>query len=345
MPTLLRESVDPYLTKLGELPFVRSARWVEPDLDDGEGARGDGAVDLELVDGSTERLRLELKSSHLGADAARYLRARFDDDPGDWLLAAPYVGAPLGESLTTIGIQFIDRQGNCSLRIGDRFIARQQGKAPPKPPARRKAMRAAGYQVLFALLAEPDLVGATQRDIAAAAGTSRQPVVDLLERLREERVLVNKRRRHAWATRPGADHLERWIAGYRSVVRPKLIVGRFRLPVRGPDDVERWLEDRLEHVQFGGTAGAYRLEPHYRGIHTVAHLGPPSEETRRLLKASPAGDGELIWMRHIGEASKHGETADTAHPLLIYSELISDPDPRSAEAADLIRERRLSWSL
>ncbi len=116
--------------------------------------------------------------------------------------------------------------------------------------------------------------------------------------------------------------------------------------VREPKAVEEWLEERVEFVvRFGGTAGAYRLEPHYRGSVTVAHLGPPSEETRRRLKAIPASDGDLVWMRHIGEASKNGETSDTVHPLLVYSELVSDPDPRAVEAADLIRERRLPWSL
>lgn len=341
MPSAEQEAVEPYLDQLREVPFVRSARF----LGTASRADGDGLIDLDLADGTRTSLQLELKASHLGADAGRYLRPRFGQNPAAWLLAAPHIGAPLGESLTQLGVNFVDRQGNCHLRIGDRFLARVQGKRPPKPPARSKEMRAAGYQVLFALLAQPDLVGASQRDIAAQAGTSRQPVADLLQRLREERALVRKRRKYSWVDDPDARLLERWIAGYRSVVRPKLLVGRYRLPVSEPAEVEEWLEARLELVRFGGTAGAYRLEPHYRGSVTVAHLGPPSKEIRRRLKAVPATDGDLVWMRHIGEASKNGETTDTVHPLLIYSELISDPDPRAVEAADLIRERRLPWSL
>ena len=342
MPKLQAESIEPYAVGLRKLPFVNAVRVSETVP---HGDTGDVILELSLADGSQKTLHVEVKASHLSGDAARYQLARYSASPADWLLAAPYVGAPLGESLEEQGINFIDRHGNCYLRIGDHFVARIQGKTPPKPPARSKAMRAAGYQVMFAILAEPELVGAPQRDIAAAAGTSRQPVGDLLERWREERLLVKRRRRYAWVDGPDAGLLERWVAGYRSMLRPKLVVGRFRLPVREPQQVEHWLEEHLELVRYGGTAGAYRLEPHYRGALTVAHLGPASEEMRRRLKAVPAAEGELVWMRHIGQASQKGETPDTVHPLLVYSELVSDPDPRAGEAAHLIRERRLSWSL
>lgn len=224
-------------------------------------------------------------------------------------------------------------------------MARIQGKTPSKRPARSKEMRAPGYQVLFALLTDPALVRAPQREIAAVAGTSKQPVADLLRRLAEERILVQRGRAYAWVNGPDAKLFERWLEGYRSTLRPKLLVGRFRLPVREPHEVERWLEERLEGVRFGGTAGAYRLAPHYRGALTVAHLGPASNEMRKRLRALPAPDGELVWMGDIGLASQKGETPDTVHPLLIYAELASDPDPRAAEAAERIRESWLPWSL
>jgi hypothetical protein len=335
MPPLSATAVEPYLAQLSELRFVASARL----------AKSGDAVELALVDRSRLRLRLELKASHLGADAHRYVRARFGEHPAEWLVVAPYIGAPVGESLVELGVNFIDRQGNCHIRVGERFIARIQGRTGSKASARTKGMRAAGYRVLFALLVQPDLIDASQREIGKQAGTSRQPVADLLERLEEERVLAKRRGRYAWVDAPGSALLERWVAGYRAVVRPKLFVGRFRLPVREPDAVEQWLEERIEDVRFGGTAGAHRFEPYYRGGLTVAHLGSFSEETRRHLQATKAPDGELVWMGHLGPCSLNSEVEHTVTPLLIYSELVVDPDPRAVEAADLIRRGRLSWSL
>lgn len=343
MPKPKTENLDQYADALRSLPFVESVR-LTPHVTLRE-RRLDAVADLELIDGTTTTLNVELKTSHLGSKAAHYLRETMGPDTQGWILAAPYVSTPLGVSLERLGINFVDREGNCHVRIGNRFLARMQGAALPKPPARSKEMRAPAYQVMFSLLAAPELVSATQREIAAAAGTSRQPVADLLGRLVEERTIVRRRRGHAWVEGPNADLLERWLAGYRSTLRPKLLVGRFRLPVKGPDAVEQWLDAHLDAVRYGGTAGAYRLQPHYRGPQTVVHLGPPTPEARHRIKAVSSPDGDLVWMRKIGQVSQRGVTADTVHPLLIYAELMADPEPRAGEAVEIVRQKWLAWSL
>lgn len=335
-------NLSPYLQHLRELPFVKAAGRTRA-LPRPEGPF-DAVVALTLTDGKKVKLLVELKSSHLPANVAQQLEALHRHFEGDWILMAPYVGAPLGAALEERGINFVDREGNCHLRIDDGHVARIQGRVPPKKPARGRALRAPGYQVMFALLAQPSLLEAPQRDLARAAGTSRQPVADLLARLTEERLLVRRRGQHAWVDGPNAALLERWLAGYRATLRPRLEVGRFRLPVREPHELEAWLEARLDQVRYGGTAGAYRLSPHYRGPLTVAHLGPPSEALRRKLKALRAADGELAWLRGIGEVSAMSPRPDTVHPLLVYAELVADPDPRAADAAVRIRDEYLPWS-
>ena len=181
--------------------------------------------------------------------------------------------------------------------------------------------------------------------LAEAAGTSKQPVSDLLARLVSEKLLVRRGRSYAWTHGPDGNLLERWVAGYVNTLRPHLLVGRFKLREEDPKAVERWVESVVPNAQFGGTAGAYRLAPHYRGPTTVVHLGEPSEATRKELRAVPAADGPLLWMRHIGSASAEGGASGTVHPLLIYAELRADSDPRAAEAAEQIRTRYLQWSI
>ena len=192
--------------------------------------------------------------------------------------------------------------------------------------------------------ADPELVKAPQRAIAEMSGTSRQPVIDLLARWEAERVLVRSGRRYAWVDPPGAQLLDRWISGYLASVRAKVEVGRFRLPVRGPEEVEALLEEKVPSVRYGGTAGGYRLSGHYRGPTTMAHLGRASAALRRKLRAVPDPEGELIWMRHVGQASAQSPQADTVNPLLIYAELVDDPDPRAGELAAIVREEWLQWS-
>lgn len=334
------ESLETYLELLRALPFVRQATATA--IATSRDRVGDADLQLELTDGSRETLVIEAKSSHLRRGQATHIQAQMGDEP--WLLAVPHVGAPLGAELEAQGIQFIDRQGNCFVRIGDRFCARVQGRPPPKAPPRAKEIRAAGYQVMFALLVEPELVGAPQRAIAEMAGTSRQPVIDLLARWEAERFVVKSGRRYAWVEPPGAELLDRWIAGYLATLRAKLEVGRFRTPAQGPREMESLLEEHVPAVRYGGTAGGYRLAGHYRGPTTTAHLGAPSASLRRKLRAVPDPEGELIWMRDIGEASAQSPEAATVNPLLVYAELVDDPDPRAGELAAMVREEWLPWS-
>jgi len=334
-PVHRSEFFEPYLERLRELPFVRKVSVTAS-------AGADAELQLSLVDGSRETLLLEVRTSHLRRGQATHVQTRMGDRP--WLLAAPHVGAPLGAELEAQGIQFIDRQGNCSVRFGDRFCARVQGRPAPKPPPRAKEIRAAGYQVMFALLVDPELVSAPQRAIAEMAGTSRQPVIDLLARWEAQRILVRSGRRYAWVEPPGAALLDRWIAGYLATLRSKLEVGRFRVPVQGSREVEAFLEARVPAVHYGGTAAGHRLCGHYRGPTTMAHLGPASAELRRTLRAVPDPEGSLIWMRYIGDASTQSPEPGTVNPLLVYAELVDDPDPRAGELAALVREEWLPWS-
>lgn len=342
------EAFAPYAEQLRALPFVRR---VDPRAVNGmRGERQlDLVADIRLSDGTRQRRCVEVKSSHLDRSAAHHVRALFGDDPDEWLLAAPHIGAPLGDALEAEGVQFIDLAGNCHLRFGDAYLARVQGRSPAKPPARSKSLRSAGYQVLFALLVRPELVEGTQREVADAAGTSRQPVIDLFERLVEERILVRRGRRHEWVEERPPALLDRWLAGYRSHVRPRLDEGRYRLAAETPEALEAHLDAHLgESVRYGGTAAAHRLVGHYRGPLTVAYLGAPTAKLLRALRARPTREpersGDLLWMRPFGTASVEGATEDTVHPLLVYAELMSDPDPRAGESARRLRERYLAWS-
>lgn len=335
MPSATRE-LSPYLIRLRELPLVVKARAGTLRASESE---ADGVVEIVLKDGSSARLLADVRSSHLPS------AEKLGSIAKNRLLLSPYVGAPLGDALAARGINFLDRQGNCHLALGARHVIRIQGRRPPKAAAHSKELRAPGYQVMFALLADPELVGKSHREIAAAAGTSKQPVADLLARWIEEGRLVRRKASHAWVDRPDRALLERWIEGYRASLRPRLEMGRFRVKADTPRAVEQWLEERLGVVRYGGTAGAHRLGGHYRGGLTVVHLGPRSETIRTRIAALPSADGDLVWMNHIGRAGTTGPRPDTVHPLLVYAELACDSDPRTREAAVALREKWLPWSI
>lgn len=323
--------LTPYVEQLRKLPFVRSVSIR---------AGRDGADAMFRLSTPTEKAELlvQLHRSHLATGAAAHAKSS-----PDHLLLAPHIGAGIGAELEARGIQFMDRQGNCFLQLGG-HVARVQGRTAPPKPGRAKARRAPAYQVLFALLAEPTLLQQSLRAIGAAAGTSRQAVVDAIDRLASEGYLERSGRDRAWTRKARGPLVERWVRGYQETVRPRLVFGRFRFREVGPRAVESRLAERLEgSYRYGGTAGAYRLVAHYRGPLTTIHL-PPTEAARRALGAVRTEDGELVWLAPLSSIAEQSPDPTTVHPLLIYAELQQDPDPRARELATLVREKHLPWS-
>lgn len=344
------EQTARYKTQLRKLPFVKAVSVV-----DATGAvfrRGllGQTLRLELSDETSEELHVDLHTSNLSKGAAGLLieRHRHAGEGSDILVLAPYIGAPLGTALADAGVKFMDAEGNCNIRIGERFVARVQAHSRTRTPSQAQ-MRGAGYRVLYALLSQPSLVGESSRAVGAAAGTSKQPVTDLFARLAAEGHVSGRGSRRHWTHRtPSPALLERWVDGYRSNLRAKLTVGRFQLPAQDPNECEAQLESVFSRVQYGGTAAAYRLTSHYRGPLTLVHLPEVDDEEkmRRRLRAMPSSTGNFIWMRELSLPSdSEGEwPKDSANPLLVYAELRCDSDPRAHETAELVRDKWLPWS-
>lgn len=336
-----RYELQPYMDQLAGLPFVRKVQerpgGHAPELP----FEPDARIQIWTESGPSE-VYVELKRAQVGYSVMAQLAARVRDTEGRWLLMAPAISGPLGDQLAQSGVQFVDLAGNCFVQIGDR-VARIQGKRAPKV-RRSRGIRTAGYKVLFALLAEPRLLSESLRTIAAEAGTSRQAVVDMLERLVEEGFAVQARRSRHWVVERRSEAIDLWVSGYKTLVRPSLEIGTYRLAQNKPEAVEtalsRALIGRCE-FRFGGTAGAFRLVEHYRGDRTVVHLANIPTDLVRLLHAMPSPEGQLVLLHTPGPVALRGPTPEAAHPLLVYSELLADRDPRAAETARLVHERYL----
>lgn len=336
-----QDDLQPYLEQLAGLPFVSKVRARPgghvPDLP----FEPDARIHIWTDSGPSEFF-VELKRAQVGYSVMAQLTARARETKASWLLMAPAISGPLGDQLAQSGVQFMDLAGNCFVRIGDR-VARIQGKRAPRIQ-RSRGIRTAGYKVLFALLAEPRLLSESLRAIAAEAGTSRQAVVDMLERLVDAGFAVQARRGRHWVAERRSEAIDLWVSGYKTLVRPSLEIGTYRLAQNQPEAIEaalsRALNGRCE-FRFGGTAGAFRLVDHYRGDRTVVHLASIPTDLVRLLRAMPSPEGQLLLLHMPGPVALRGPSPEVAHPLLVYSELLTDRDPRAAETAKLVHERHL----
>jgi hypothetical protein len=333
--------LDRCLEHLRALPFVDEAT-VRPAAALAPATHAD--VELHLRTPAGDRtFAVEVKETHLTNAHAEYEAfqvAEPQDRPR--ILFARFVPPALGRRLVDRGLCFVDEAGNCHVAIGREYVARIEGRRQPPRAGRGRGMGVAGYQTLFAILANPKLLDEPIRTIAEQAGVGKTAVAHALERLTEEGLLGKGLERRHLLRVPTV--LDRWLVGYENLVRPRLLVGRFHTPETDPMALEKHLQQvfgRTGKWGLGGGAAAMRLTGHYRGAETVVHVADPPADFRRQLRALPARDGRLTILRARGKLALQGALPDTVHPLLVFTELINAGEERARETAGLIREKFL----
>ncbi len=335
------DAFEPYLARLRELPFVRAATIRAPEAR-GRNRRLDGIVVVRTPD-DEHALPVELKRTYLTYATADGVLAQMKAaTPRLWILFAPHIPRPLGRHLAEHGANYIDLAGNCRLVLGHRYVAQVEGRTRERAAEERRGLRVPGYQVLFALLAEPELLNTTVRRLADAAGTGKTAAAETVRRLQDENLIGEvKGRRFVLEAKI---LLERWIAGYATHVRPRLLIGTYRTADHDPEALERHVEavlaDKLTWG-FGGGAAAARLARFYRGDRTIVHLEKAPLDLQKRLRAQRADDGPLVLLHAPGRVAFNGIKPRTVHPLLIYTELLVAEDPRAREAANEVWERHL----
>jgi hypothetical protein len=332
--------LHPYLERLRALPFIKSVDLCPSGRD--ADAREDARLSLRTPKGRHD-LAVEVKTTPLSTSAAQGLIAHALRNPArPWLAFSPYVSQPAGQLLASRGIGFVDQAGNCHIAVGQDYLAHIEGRRPLLTSRHGRGLGARSYQVLFALLAHPELATAPIRSLADAAGVRKTAAADLVRRLKEEGLILRDRAGRR-IVRPNA-YMDRWVAGYVDKLRPRLLVGRYRASTSEPSAFEKQVEATLrDHPNWawGGATAGYRLTRHYRGEITTLHVATPSTTMQRQLGLLPAKDGPIVILGVPGPLGLEGPAPHIAHPLLVYTELLGEGDERAIEAAAEIRSRFL----
>ena len=257
----------------------------------------------------------------------------------DYLLPAAAI------ALQQKGVFYLDAAGNTYLDL-DKMLILVAGQKPADRPRRAPlaAFGDAGVRLIFTLLTTPDLLDQPYRRIATAAGVAQGTITHVLQDLEELGFFQKTGRKRMLRDRIAL--AERWAEAYAERLRPKLVRGRFDVP-----NAEWW-----KQVDPRPIAGAWGGEP--AGNLLTGHLRPealtlyipkrpdaPGAYARFIaengLRKNPDGKLEILetfWDHEIVGLTEQG----TAHPLVVYADLMAKQDARCIETGKIIHDEQLA---
>ncbi len=273
-------------------------------------------------------------------------RALVRDQQLPLLLLARYIPRPTGERLAEAGVNFADRPGNLHLKLGDDYHVFLLGRREQAREPTGMRVGPALVQLCFLLLAEPAAMDWTVRQLAEAAGIGKTAAATGLQRLVRLGVLTQRDDR-TYRITDRKRLTDDFLTGYAQVLRPHLLLGRFRPPENDPDTFLKRARDPMTDsgVAWAVTGGpaAYALDRFYRGpeVPLFVEQFPPS--LQRALRLAPDRYGPVSVLRTFGKYWRYNGKTDVAvaHPWLVYAELLHSGDPRALEAAEQVREQFL----
>lgn len=282
--------------------------------------------------------RLWVARSHLSREQVDFVRELASRSESHFFIFAPLVGREVASLLDEVDINFVDRAGNCRVRLGDAYLVRVEGRRFEKVAPREREMRGPSLVALFAFLAYRESLNSPVRTVSrGAGGISPQTVSDLKKRLLAEEWIYEGRSGFEWSPSGKAKALD-FLALSAERFAKHLELGRFRSKLP-PLELERELAARLETGKYwwGGGAAATQRSGFYRGAQTVVYLDSHLPDGRGLLL--PEATGDTVFRRLPGLVALDED--HTLSPLLIYLDLLAEGESRAREAASEWRERFL----
>lgn len=269
------------------------------------------------------------------------------------LLLADYVTPPMAQTLRQHKQAFVDLAGNAYIEDGAVFI-NIVGNKPverPAPKARGFTHTTAGIKLTFALLCQPQLIGAPMREIAAAAGVALGTVVQWVKELEAHQIAHQLGGRRLAPVNKKL--LDEWAVAYARRLRPKTLKALYEADLQGWQDWPlKELNPKVELMRWGGEPAAALLTGHLQpGVLTLYGTQMPIrlivwQQLRRIDTPAEANREHAVlelrepfWGKALDEALPR---PDVVPPVLVYADLIATGDGRCYETAQILYEKHLA---
>jgi hypothetical protein len=319
------------------IPFVRALHYAPAT---GRSDLGyDAKIDIQTPAGHFHLL-VEAKRSFLTRSAVdqllAWLKQARTGKPHRVILLARHIPRPVADRLIEAEVNFADDVGNIHLALGDRYHWTVVGRPASERASERRPISAAQLQLLFQFVTHPDSASWPVRRLELVAGISKSKAAQARQQSVAEGLLTAQGKEYQLG--PKNLLAERLCSGYAQVLRPKLLLGRFRFAEKTAElFLARLRNSTPSGVRYALTGGpaADLLQHYYRGPEVPMFLEPSSHRTAQELRLLPDREGPVTLLRAFGEMvfwQQHDQHM-LAPPWLIYAELLNSTDPRAHEAA------------
>lgn len=284
----------------------------------------DGMVDFTIY-GQKFTFVVEIKRE-LRTHQLKQIEEYFHLHP-HFMLVAKRIFPKVKEELRQKEIPYLEANGNVFLKKEKIFLFVDTQK--PLDIEKNKGNRAftkTGLKVLFYMLQHKDAVNLTQRELAEKAQVGLGNIPQVIDGLKETGYLIPlNNKTYVWENKK--ELLERWVAAYATVLRPKLVRERYAL--KG-----QWQELMFDNHKtvWGGEPAADILTNHLRPEKFLIYTKEGRMDLIRNYRLMPDKNGEI----EVLEMYWKQEKGKTAPPILIYADLMLEGGKRNKETADKI---------
>ncbi len=299
----------------------------------------DGRLDLHFDNGE-ERFYTEVKKELRHHQVNQLLDMAKENKP--FVVIAEKIFPALKEIFRKHKVGYLDTAGNIFINTPDHYVWIDGHKniEEKKQPGNR-AFTKTGLKTVFYLLWKEDAINLPYRTLAEATGVALGNIKNVMEGLKETGFILPLNNKKV-ALQNKKELLERWITGYREILKPALFIGAYKF--WNKEKVRDWetLHINMGESLWGGEpAGALLtgyLQPEKLTLYT--------NEYRKLMKdwiLIPQDDmeeGDIFFFNQFWKNDQPGQE-NIVPPLLVYADLMITDDPRCIETENIVYKRYL----
>lgn len=255
---------------------------------------------------------------------------------GNFLLIAKRIFPKIKEALREVEIPYLEANGNIYLKKDGLFLFVDTQK--PLDDVKNRSNRAftkTGLKVLFYLLQHKEDIHLPQRELADLSQVALGNIPQVIDGLKETGYLIPlNKKAFVWENRKIL--LERWIAEYATILRPKLVKERYTLKAN-------WQEIQFNNHKtvWGGEPAADIITNHLRPEKFLIYTRENRMDLIKNYKLMPDKNGELEVLEMFWKANE----TKIAPPLLVYADLMLEGGKRNKETAEKIYHEHIEPNL